>query len=202
MNMMHEFNITVGVDPGHPSYEGDTGAMSVCGRIVECDYTIHIGRQFKAALDSEPGVFPHMLRSRNDDVIPVSGRAKAAESACVDIVVCIHVDSAPDTSRHGASVFYWPGNDIGSAVASQIAHAWPATLRRTTRAYAAEGQDWGRVRNVLGAYSQTAVLVECGFASNAHDVDALVESCVQIQIVGALVQGIRLFRQRAVAPWL
>jgi N-acetylmuramoyl-L-alanine amidase len=48
---------------------------------------------------------------------------------------------------------------------------------------------------VIGAYQQPTVLVEMGFATNEDDVKALCETIVQVQIVGAIRQGLLLFRQ-------
>lgn len=196
--------VVVAGDPGHPSFFGDTGAKSADGRIVECDYTIHIARMLLAACENEPGVDMHLLRTRNDEVVKVSERARRAEDFGADLVLCVHVDSSP-TDVSGASVIHWPGNRVGALVGSQIAHSWPAILRRTSKTYPAydDGpQAWPRARNVLQCYPQTAVLVECGYASNKNDVDALVEETVQVQIIGALMQGIRCFRQLTETPWL
>ena len=195
--------LTIALDPGHPSNDGDTGSVSACGRIVECDYTLHIVRQLRTALQADPiPATPVLLRCRNDEVVAVSERARRATEAGADLVVSVHVDSSVHTSYRGAHVLYWPGNSVGEAVAGQIASSWPAVLRRAGRGSPAHENLWPRARNVLAAYAETAVLAECGYASHPADVDALVEDTVQDQIVGALMQGIRHFRQLRETRWL
>lgn len=194
---------TVALDPGHPSSPGDTGAQSSCGRIVECDYTISIVRMLKTAIEStgEP-LEPVLLRTRNDEVVKVSERARRATDAGAELVLSVHVDSWVSPAHRGGTALYWPGNEDGRVIADQIASSMPPALRRSSRGSPAHHHLWPRARNVLGAYQQTAVLLECGYASNPDDVAALLEPSVQVQIVGALMQGLRLFRQMREAHWL
>lgn len=197
-------SLLIACDPGHPSYEGDHGGgTSPCGRIVECDYTMHIARMLNTSLESEHDIGLHLLRTRNDEVVSLKERGNRASYANADLVLSIHVNSAPSPSWSGGIIFYWPGNAIGAKVAEQIAHSWPASLRRDPpRVEKADPHMYPGVWAVLGAYEQTAVLAECGFATNRHDVDLLVEPTVQEQIVGALRQGIHRFKQISEIPSL
>jgi N-acetylmuramoyl-L-alanine amidase len=197
-------SLIIACDPGHPSYKGDMGGgTSPCGRIVECDYTMHIARMLNTSLASENDIGLHLLRSRNDEVVSLKERGKRASSVNADLVLSIHVNSAPNSSWSGGIIFYWPGNVVGAKVAEQIAHSWPASLRRDPPTVEmADRHMYPGVWAVLGAYEQTAVLAECGFATNRHDVDLMVEPTVQEQIVGALHQGIRRFKQISEIPSL
>jgi len=195
--------LTLAIDPGHPSHDGDTGSVSTCGRIVEPDYTIHIARLLHHAIAvRELPITQVLLRERNDEVVSVAERARRATDAGADLVLSIHVDAWHEPTYQGAHILYWPSNRDGKRIADQIAAAWPPILRRRHDGYAAHAHLWPRTYNVLEAYEQTSILCECGYASNPRDVDALVEDTVQDQIVGALLQGIRLFRQMREAHWL
>lgn len=193
--------LTVAIDPGHPSHKGDTGAVSVDGRILESDYTIHIARMLLRHLQCiDEALDVHLLRTVNDEVVSIAERAMKADALDADLVVSVHVDSALDKSYRGAHAIYWPTNKDGKAVADVVADSFPPALR--ARPSPATTELWPRAVNVVGAYPMTCVLVECGYASNLGDVEALVEPTVQDQIVGALAQGVRHFRQRREAHWL
>lgn len=194
--------LTIAIDAGHPSREGDTGAVSACGRIIESEYTIRIARLLAHHLDCCDELEVHLVREDEDEVMDIPTRVVRADALEADLVLSIHVDAGPHKGYSGAHAIYWPGNSEGEQVARQIAGAFPPALRRSSKPSPAFETLWPRARNVLGAYPMTAVLVECGYATNPDDVDALVEDTVQSQIVGALAQGIRLFRQLREARWL
>lgn len=195
--------LTVAIDAGHPSWPGDTGAQSACGRVVECNYTLAIARRLHHLVEvSDEDINPAMLRTGADEVLSVSDRAYRADELGADLVLSIHVDNGAHVNYRGASILFWPGNSTGQSIANQIASSWPPVLRRSPRGSPAHEHLWPRARNVIGTYRQTAILAECGYASNPANVDALVEESVQAQIVGALMQGLRLCRQLRDAHWL
>jgi N-acetylmuramoyl-L-alanine amidase len=185
---------TVAIDPGHPSRPGRPGAVSPCGKIVEHKYVMGPARMLNSALTREPGFAPMLLRHNENEVVSVPERAKIATEARADIVVSLHVDASKDRKRQGCTILYWPGNEITRQVAHQISLSFPPVLR-TWGERAARERDWPRAARVIGAYQQPTVLVEMGFATNEDDVKALCETIVQVQIVGAIRQGLLLFRQ-------
>jgi len=196
----------IAIDPGHPSYPGNTGCQSADGRLVECDYNIGIARMLKREVEQQEGLSAVLLRTRNDEVVTVKSkpdsRRQRAIDAEADFVLSIHVDSWHAPTRRGATILYWPGNDVGRQVAGQIASSWPPLLRRTDKGVPADMVRYKRAHYIVGAYAQTAVLCECGFASTPHDLNALCEPTVKDQIVGAMMQGLLLFRQLCEASWL
>lgn len=185
----HDPVVRVGIDAGHPSRKGDHGAVSECGAIVECDYTMAIARRVYADMALADGIRPTLIRTRDGKVMSLRERAAVAEQARCDLVISIHVDSVAQKARRGATILHWPGNPTTKAVADCIAGAWPPSLRSGGSGRAAT-ELWPDVRAVLGAYRCDCILTECGFASNAGDVEALKDTVVQRQIVGAIKQGL------------
>lgn len=177
--------------PGHGG--DDKGTASPDGRLVESAYTLEIGKRLFDLIDalSPKGITWGISRLSDDTKHRVRDRAAIAEKWEADVVLELHVDAAPGSSRGGLTAYHYPYNEYTRAVGGAIMRTAPHELYRhhgTPRS--AHSMDWPRVHNVLGKYKADAVLVEMGFASNKIDVDALMDENVKERLVAGLYAGI------------
>lgn len=187
------------VSHGNPSDPG-----CVYGSLCEADIVWDIGQLVARFLMhhvvSSVGqtVYGGMTRGEREDP-PFSIRNRRAVDQSAGLVVCIHVNSAVNLNAQGMRTYFWPGNDRSNKLASLICRSAPTALGppssilRWKDPYAARPATKAndpRVRNVLEAYSMDAVLIECGFLSNARDREALVNPAIQKQIAMCISHGI------------
>lgn len=176
------------LDPGHGGK--DPGAMG--GGIIESEYTLELCRMIQSELVCvEDG--PECQMTREGDLsLSLRDRADIAHNAGADIVLSVHVNAAATRSLHGGMAFYWPTNHMGRLVADRITLALPPTLEGPfSGGVPADGDDWKkRVRNVLGVYNPTAVLVEVGYLTNEHDSHELKSPIIKEHLAAACVIGL------------
>ena len=166
------------------------GSVGVSGDLVEKDITLLLVHELDAALTALP--LEIFLTRTDDTALSLSARGMLAQKCLADFVLSIHVNSA-ETPRGGADVFHWPGNPDGFEIARVVAEAMPEALRNTkskARVWDATEKYWPRVRNVIGKYKATAVLVECGYATSEHDRNYILSRWGRAGIVSALRAGV------------
>lgn len=177
----------IAFDSGH----GGNNMGTCHGGLVEKVITLELGLELDACL-------PHWrtLLVRTADRA-MSFRDRGAMTVNAGLVICIHVDASHLERRHGMSAYYWPGNEIGKEVAQAILDAAPRALRGHGVPIEAHNDpntaadDWiERPRNVMGAHRPTAVLAECGFASNPKDRAFLLSRAGRSAVVTALRAGV------------
>lgn len=179
----------IAIDAGH----GGGAAGVVVGELVEKAWTLEVAKMLEAALLEVPGVVPVMMRD-TDETLPNSERGDLAQELGADLVVSLHVNSNEDPSCNGMWAYHWPGNKTGEKVGTAIEREAPPEVRpRTAASSEAKQESWPRVRNVIGVYRCTAVLVECGFATNPDDNRELRREDVKRGIVAACVAGVVAF---------
>lgn len=161
------------IDPGHGGE--DSGATG--NGILEKDLVLDISRRIRARLNSYQGIEVRM--SRDADVfVPLSERARLANSWGADIFVSVHANAGGGT---GFESFIWNGNvpqktitnqrDIHQAVINEIG-----------------GVDRGRKRANFAVLRETrmpALLTENLFVDHAADAERLKNS----QFLDRLAEG-------------
>jgi len=159
--------------PGHGGK--DKGCISPCGRIVEADYVLEVGKRLADLVGKmePPSLILGISRMTGDKPHKLSDRVKIAKDFNAHLVVCIHVDSSPAKSAKGQRVYHWPGNSRTERLARRISRCSPMDLDDGGSWVSASERGYPRVSNVLGAYSCDAILVELAFASHAGDVDKM-----------------------------
>jgi len=91
------------IDAGHGGH--DPGSLSPWGQgDSEKTVTLAIAKAIRAALVSRQGIAVVLTRS-DDRFLRLSQRRRIAEGRHADLFVSIHVDSAPNSSARGASVY-------------------------------------------------------------------------------------------------
>lgn len=176
------------IDPGHGGPDGGASAHG----IVEADLVLEIAHRLAALLEDERAPVETLL-SRGLELSQkrnLSERATIGRSFGADLVLSIHANANGNPRPHGLMAFYWPGNDLGQAVAEVIQTRAPLDLRRKDGPFPAFRATWPRVRNVLQPHGAPAVLVELGFLTNPGDARALSTPEIKSELVRCLAAGV------------
>ncbi|HOB64872.1 MAG TPA: N-acetylmuramoyl-L-alanine amidase, partial [Clostridia bacterium] len=104
--------------------------------------------------------------------LEMQARKKIIEEAKPNLVVSIHCNKFPDSSRRGAQVFYQPISERGKALAESL----QSNLNTLNTEYA--GRAFTILKGdyyILNCSEYPSAIVECGFLSNKED-DALLNT--------------------------
>ena len=168
-------NVTVVLDAGHG---GEDGGASADSGVLEKDLNLQVTLLLAQALRTA-GV--NVILTRNDDrllydpnsdyqgrkkVLDLQERRKIAEATENCIFVSIHMNAYPLPQYNGLQVWYSPNNPESELLAKAICETvrenlQPENHREIKRA--------GSSIYLLYHLTCPAVLVECGFLSNAED---------------------------------
>ena len=189
--------ITIALDPGHPSREGNLGA-TVPG-MVEADETLGWCRYIHrhVAHSCEP-MSSFLVRSRADEVVSLEERGQRAIDGHADFALAIHINAWHTEAQSGAGTYYAPGDSVGRDVADTILRCMPDPLARRTRvAIAADPSNqldkWLEAPlAVLEPYRKRlipAVLLEVGFMTHGGDYEAMRDPSIQFGVLAACLSG-------------
>lgn len=174
--------LIVVIDAGHGGVDG--GAVGVATGVVEAELNLQYAYALKAELEARGMT---VVMTRTDENALASGkksdmaaRKKIMNGCGADIVVSIHMNKFTDRSVCGPMAFYEKGSEEGKLLAAAVITGVCEGLERRVRL--ASPADYYIVRES----DMPAVLVECGFLSNASD-EALVQTD---DYRDALVRGI------------
>src|SRR6266852_1496487 len=144
------------IDAGH----GGSDRGGILGqRVLEKTMTLDVAQRLKAVLAANGY---RVVMTRDSDVfVPLPTRVAIANSYRDAIFVCIHCNSAPRMGANGIETYFysrasWP---LASAIHYYVAGGAPSPNRGVRR----------RGYYVLRRTTIPAVLVECGFLTNATE---------------------------------
>ncbi|MDA7935718.1 N-acetylmuramoyl-L-alanine amidase [Akkermansiaceae bacterium] len=152
--------------------------------VRESDLNLRVASRVEASLKAR-GYGVSMTR-RSDVFLSLSKRVSIANRYRNAIFVSIHFNATPNTRVHGAETFY-AGGKKGYYLASAIQKELVSRLKVTNR-----GARVARF-TVLTQTRCPAVLVECGFISNARERARCTTSTYQSQAAQAIVAGIERY---------
>lgn len=177
------------LDPGHGG--ADAGCSALHGAWQEKRFTLDVARLARDACYALSSEIEPVLTRDADTALPLSVRARLAREAKADLVISIHANAFGDRAARGAMSF-WLAED-SRPYAEELSRLIPDELRRKRGAvFRATETEWPRVVNVLHYHDAPAVLLECGFATNAHDLDSLRDPLVQQGIANAIAKTAHL----------
>ena len=175
------------LDAGHGGEDG--GAVSVTG-VPESGVNLEIVRKLDA-LFGFCGVAPILLRSedvslhdpnadtlRKKKVSDLHNRVAAIEAVENALVISIHQNTFPDPAYHGAQVFYREEEE-----SMALAAAIQTSLRKGIDPE--NGREPSKIADTVYLMKHItcpAVLIECGFLSNAQEEAKLRQGGYQTQI--------------------
>ncbi len=180
---------TVVIDAGHGGADG--GVVGATTGKKESDINLGVAKSLRHFL-REAGYNVVMTREKDVDLATdgedfkrsdMSARKKIIEDAAPDLMVSIHQNFYPLKSVHGAQVFYAATSEVSKGYAERMQEVLNATLDSDR---AAKSGDY----YVLTATSCPAMLVECGFLSNAKEERLLVTAEYQREVAYSIYTGI------------
>lgn len=177
---------TVAVDAGHGGADG--GAVGTQSGVAEAGLNLCVAKRLAALLEAQ-GIVVVMTRTEDTALAATKQKdlAKRREIIAdenVDLVVSVHMNKYSDPSISGAMAFYQSGSAEGQKLAQAVIdEVCDATNRK--RRLANPGDYF-----VLRECSAPAVLVECGFLSNAEEEQKLLDEAYLSSIAEAIARGV------------
>jgi N-acetylmuramoyl-L-alanine amidase len=173
---------TVVLDPGHGAH--DRGAA--IGYVYEKHLALDTARRVEELLRRQ-GIKVIMTRSR-DVFIPLPGRAAAGNSRSNAIFVSIHYNYSRGGSGNGVEAFYhFP------ASYTLAAYIQAYLVQRTGMAN--RGVKHANFHVIRNTTRNPAVLIECGFVSNATERSRMLTGEFRKRIAEGIAQGIVAYKK-------
>lgn len=157
------------LDAGHGGI--DPGTLR--GSVYEKDVNFNVIFKYTPEYFKNSDIKVYYTRT-TDDKIPLSDRAALASKVGADFFISFHVDSNPNQYASGTSIYYSAGNknvssgglnslSLAETLINKFTNAWG------TRRFGIMTQDFV----VVSENTVPAVLLECGFITNASDFDKI-----------------------------
>jgi N-acetylmuramoyl-L-alanine amidase len=170
------------VDAGHGGKDPGTRGVSP---IPEKSFNLLLTMELRDVL-ARCGASPVMTRT-TDRFIPLDGRASIARRNRADLFVSIHADWSRKRSVSGATVYIARKASRNSVRAAECLVA----------AFKQSGIECRGIRRrdfrVLVKHPRPAVLIECGYFSNARDAKLLNTANYRTRLVHAIVDGLAVY---------
>lgn len=113
-------------------------------------------------------------------------RLRIFNAARNNVVLSIHQNQFSDTASHGTQVFYSPNHENSLKLADSIKHSVTAQLQPDNER---QSKPAGKEIFLLKNAEIPAVIVECGFLSNAEEREKLIQNAYQKDISFAITTG-------------
>lgn len=183
--------LTVVLDAGHGGVDGgvvgiDSGTKEsdlnlavvflLQRRFEEAGFTVVLTRKTEAGLY---GAATAGYKKRD-----MQRRAEIISSASPALVLSVHQNFFSLRSRRGAQVFFRADNPSSVALAGEIQQALNAMPECVKQTNALKGDYY-----ILNCTDDPAVIVECGFLSNAEDEKLLLDEGYRDKLASAIVRG-------------
>ncbi len=180
---------TIVVDAGHGGPDG--GAVGTDTGVVEAGLNLEVALRLADRL-SERGISVIMTRVDENALAPtkrgdIDRRIEIFNQEEVDLVVSVHMNKFTKRSVAGPVAYYMIGSEQGRKLAQSVIDAICDAAGRDRKL--ANPGDYFVVREC----ACPAVLVECGFLSNAADEKLLQQSDYQDLLADAITSGILLY---------
>ena len=174
------------IDPGHGGK--DLGSQAACP-MSEKDLNLKTAHLVASYL-KQMG-FKVMMTRQNDRSVSLQNRASLANQAQGDFFISIHHNAAPSKSAEGIEVFYYRSDtNLARMQASQLLAK--KVLQRLCSETGAKSR--GVKEGNLAVIRETlmpAVLVECGFLTNAHERALILERSYMQKVAKGIALGIK-----------
>lgn len=191
--------ITVVIDAGHGGVDG--GVTGVNTGAKESDINLDISRLLQKRLE-EAGLYVVQTRLTQSGLYgaAVSGykmrdmkkRKEIIENASPALVVSVHQNFFPLSSRRGAQVFYRADSEQSYALACLIQNVFNAMPECARKCQPLAGDYY-----ILNCSEYPSVIAECGFLSNAQDEALLVTAQYRARVAETLAEGILAYLSSA-----
>jgi N-acetylmuramoyl-L-alanine amidase len=169
------------VDPGHGGHDpgaGEVGYSNIDEKVINLDIAQKLGSKL-----AQKGA--RVIMTRNTDIfIELDDRASLADRANADLLVSIHADSFPNSSRYGTSLYIadnatWKSRKTARSIQKSFSKSQITCLGIRSANY-----------RVLVKHSKPSVLVECGYLTNYNDAKRLSNPWYRTKVASAIAEGI------------
>jgi N-acetylmuramoyl-L-alanine amidase len=190
------------LDAGHGGHDGG----AVAGGTLEKKLALELALQLRERLIGH-GVRVRMTRSE-DVFLPLEKRAEIANASDAAVFVSLHLNTSSSNSVSGIETYYTERKTLSAQRALQAKWALESAAVRDQRGrWLAQSlqslacQETGAInrgikeRNyaVVGQALMPAVLIECGFLTNAAEAERLQTQVYQDKLIGGIAQGVMMF---------
>ena len=178
---------TIVLDAGHGGW--DPGRKGTTG-VDEKELNLAVVEKLADYL--EQGGAKVILTRENDDALgskkqsDMAERKKIANESGADILVSIHQNAFPSASARGAQVFYHKSSENGKVLAEAVQESLRSRVDGSNERQAKENKDY----YILRTTEIPAVIVECGFLSNAEEEKLLNDADYQEKLAWAIYCGV------------
>ncbi len=184
--------ITIMVDPGHGGKDKGTYSTKI-PRYEEKQLTLTISRFLKTYLEN---IGYAVLLTRSSDIfIDKEKRAEIANNRNATVFVSIHFNSAQNRQAEGVEIFYYRA-DASNMRSNRSKMLADLVLKRML--LISEAPSRGVKHGSLAVVRLTqmpAILVECGFLTNANEVKKLKDPGYLKKLAWGIAQGIQDYCQ-------
>ena len=200
---LSEKTVTVILDPGHG---GEDGGAVGAGDVYEKDLNLAIAKEVESYLKMN-GI--SVICTRNEDILlydrnvdykgrkkmlDLAARLKISRETENSVFVSIHMNAFPQTQYSGLQVYYSPNDDTSADLAALIQNNTKSLLQPTnTRKIKSASSNI----YLLDRITTPAVLVECGFLSNAEECALLSDAEYRQKLSLILATAIAQFVENA-----
>ena len=184
-------SLVVVIDAGHGGIDG--GVSGVNTGVKESDINLEIAKLLAKEFLSG-GFSVVMTRSTTAGLYGHTGaghkrrdmqaREKIIKQANPALVISIHQNKFSSPSRRGAQVFYRAGSEGGNSLAKCVQNQLNNLKENGKKCFPLSGDYY-----LLNISPCPAIIVECGFLSNAQDEKLLISAEYQKQLVGTIFYG-------------
>lgn len=185
-------DFVVVIDPGHGGV--DPGVIGVNSGKKESDLNLYLSKSLYQCFYAD-GVTAVMTRTADNGLYgsltqgfknrDLKRRVEIAKEVNADIFISVHMNKYSDKKRRGAQVFYRAGSSDGKALAKSIQDQLNG-LSESTRECSPLAGDY----YVLNNSDCPAVIVECGFLSNAEDEKLLLSEEYRQKVAHSIFYGV------------
>lgn len=192
---------TIVIDAGHGG--ADAGVVGKTTGVRESDLNLEIALMLGEMLK---GAGYNVVYTRTSDVMlndvqantrkrrDMFSRAQIINNAGADVVVSIHMNYYPSSSRRGAQTFFERKDEKSFALATIVQDELnELNLANTQRTYSPLTAD----KYILSCSSAASIIVECGFLSNPADEQLLISSTYQLALAEKIAQGLANYLKKA-----
>lgn len=184
---------TIVLDAGHGGEDGGAVANNITEKDINLQITeilsdMFISNGYEVILtrngDNSIETSGDTLRDRK--VSDMKNRLKIYNSSSDNIVISIHQNKFTESKYYGTQVFYSPNNQKSSLLAESVRKSVTGLLQPEN-----ERQCKSAGNEIYLLYNATvpAVIVECGFISNAEEAQKLSDEAYQKQIAWTVFLG-------------
>ncbi|MBO5713662.1 MAG: N-acetylmuramoyl-L-alanine amidase [Clostridia bacterium] len=191
-NASEKFSYTVDLDAGHGGI--DVGVTGVKTKEKERELNLLTVLELKKVFENAG--YKVVLTRENDGGLygdtssgfklrDLNKRRQIINGANADVLISIHMNKYQDSRRRGAQVFYKENDKTSNFLAEKIQNRLNLMKESTRISKSLKGDYY-----LLNTSNIPAVIVECGFLSNASDEKLLTDSAYRSKIANVIFLGV------------